>query len=258
MIRAFRALGKAIKDVFEELLLLIMCNLIWALISLPLLLAAYITLADLQNIWLAVLLSLLAVLPMAPATAGLYVVAHRTSEGRVSKIGDFFGGMRRYALPAWRTLGIWMIGFIIILVDLQFYAGVTNFVGSLILGLWFWLLVIWLGLLIYIFPLILLQEQPSLRIIARNAFLMTLGRPIFTLITLVLMGALVLICVIFPLLTVLIPLILVALLAQWSMRATQELIKEAEERQAAAQAKAEAEAARATEEKGRRGQVRPK
>lgn len=256
MVRAFRAFWRAVKDIFDEFLLMAICNVLWSLISLPLLVVSNILLLT-TGVWPAIAVGLLAVLPLAPATAGFYVIAQRTTEGRVSKVGDFFAGMRRYALPAWRTLGVWAIGLVIILVDLSFYMGVDNFIGSLILGLWFYLLVVWLGLLIYIFPLMLLQERPDLRTIARNALLMTVGRPIFTLTTLVLMGLVVATALLIPLLTPLFFLFIVALLVQWSMRATQTLIKEAEDRRAAEQAAAEATAPPPAE-KGRRGQVRPK
>ncbi|MCG8350940.1 MAG: hypothetical protein MI924_24475 [Chloroflexales bacterium] len=252
MNRAFRALWQALKDVFDDFLLLVTCNLIWFVISMPLLIATYFALLEF-GIWPALLVELLAVAPLAPATVGLYVIAHRVSEGRVSKVRDFFAGMRRYAIPAWRTMGAWTVGLVLIQMNLAFYTNMGNFFGAVLYGLWFYLLFVWFGILIYLSPLILLQTSPDLKTIARNSFMMALGRPIFTLITLVLMAIVIVLTSFVP---ILLSLGVVALLVQWSMRATLELIKESEERRAAAEA-AKA-AANPLEEKGRRGQVRPK
>jgi hypothetical protein len=255
MARAFRALWQALKDLFDDFLLLITCNLIWSIISLPLLIATYFMLLEF-GIWPALLVELLAVVPLAPATIGLYVIAHRVSEGRVSKVRDFFAGMRRYAVPAWRTMGAWAVGLVLIQINLSFYTNMGNFLGAVLYGLFLYLFFVWFGLLIYIAPLMLLQTSPDLKTIARNSFMMALGRPVFTLITLVLMAIIVFLALSFV--PILLLLGVVALLVQWSMRATLELIKESEERRAAAEAAKAAANPALLEEKGRRGQVRPK
>jgi hypothetical protein len=191
------------------------------------------------------------VLPAGPATAAMAYVASRVSEGRATRVGEFFGAMRTYARQSWVLLGIWMLGFLIILIDIGFYLGVGNLLGSLILGLWIYLLVVWLALLIYIFPLMALQEQFSLRLIARSAGLMVVGRPIFTVVNLALM-----LLVIFGSLMVVLPIfmITVAFLNVWSVRAARDLIEDARRRRG----EAEAQEAPPVEEKGRKGQVRPK
>jgi uncharacterized membrane protein YesL len=250
MINPFRPLGAAMRDLFDEVLLLGGCNLLWCLICLPLLWAAYLALS-LGAPVAAACLAMLAVLPAGPATAALTYVAQRVSEGRATKLGEFFGALRRYARASWALLAIWMGGLLIILFDIGFYAGVGNFVGALVLGLWAYLLLMWLALLIYIFPLLIMQEQFSLRQIARNALLMVLGRPIFTLLNLALM------LVLLGLATYLVvPVVLigVALLNIWSLRATRTLIEDAQRRREAAAGLPTAPA----EERGRRGQVRPK
>lgn len=255
MVRALHAFWAALKDVFEEFVFMALCNIIWALMSLPLLILTYIFfITPTINIIVPLLTFLLAVLPMAPATGALFHVAQRTADGRVSKMGDFFAGMREHAVASWRIMGIWMFGVMIGFVNLYFYNELTGLVGAVVLGLWFYLLVVWLSLLIYAFPLLLLQTTPSLRLLARNAFLMTLGRPVFTTTTLVLMIVILIASILMPFFLLLIT---GALLAQWSTRATLALI-EIERQRRAAQAEADTTNALPNEEKGRRGQVRPK
>jgi uncharacterized membrane protein YesL len=228
-VRAFRAFWSACKDLFDELMLLAICNFLWALISGPLLVLSYASLSG-GFVVIGCAFALLAVLPLGPATAGLASVAHRIAEGRASSWRDFFAGMRRYARPSWIVMGVWMIVLIIIVVDLIFYSNVPNTFGFTMMVFWFNMMLLWFGALIYLFPLLILQEQQNLRLLARNAFLMTMGRPVFTLITVVLMAIFTVISLILPVL----PLFLTfAFFAQWSMRATLELVKDAEERRAA-------------------------
>lgn len=249
MVNPLAVFWAAIKDVFEEFLLLIICNLIWAFMSLPLLGLA-LTMVEPLGVVAAIITALIGSVPAGVASVGLAFVAHRVSEGRAIKLGHFFEGMRAYWRPGALLGLIWIFGLAVILVDLNFYGTMGNLLGSLMLGLWFYALVIWLGALIYAFPLLLLQDQPRLRIMARNALLMTLGRPIFTLATLVLMSVIVALSLI-----LVAPLFLItfSLLALWGMRGTQALI-------AADLARREAreQTAEPPPEKGRKGQVRPK
>jgi uncharacterized membrane protein YesL len=241
-----------VRDSFDEFLLLAACNFIWAVCSMPLLGLALFAQQSGSGV-IAALVAMTAVIPLGPASVGLAALAQRVSEGRTISFGVFFGAMRQHARPAWLVMGLWMLGMVIILVDIAFYAQVDNLFGAVLYGLWIYLLVIWVALLIYLFPLIILQEQPNLRLLARNALVMTLGRPLFTLTTLVLMSIIVVLSYV-----VVVPLFIVtfSLLAVWGMRATTALIEDDKARRASADP--QAAPADRVEEKGRRGQVRPK
>jgi uncharacterized membrane protein YesL len=250
MINPFRPLWASLRDVFDEFMLLMGCNLIWCLLSLPLFWVSYVFFQTGANIPGAVA-AMAGVLPAGPATAAMAYVANRVSEGRATKVAEYFGAMRSYARQGWIILGIWMVGLLVIVFDIGFYSGMGNMFGALILGLWLYLLVTWLALLIYLFPLMAMQEEFDLRAIARSSALMVVGRPIYTVITLALMlfilglGSLALL----PTL-----LITVGFLNVWSVRATRALIDDARRRRE----EAEAKTTPAPEEKGRKGQVRPK
>jgi uncharacterized membrane protein YesL len=249
MVNPLAVFWAAIKDLFEEFLLLIICNLIWAFMSLPLLGLA-LTMIEPLGLVPAIITSLIGGVPAGVASVGLAFVAHRVSDGRAIKLGHFFEGMRTYWRPGALLGVLWLFGLAVILVDLGFYGSMGNLLGSLMVGLWFYALLIWLGALIYAFPLLLLQDKPNLRIMARNALLMTLGRPLFTLATLILMSFIaglssVLVAPIF--------LLTFSLFTLWGMRATQALIAADLARREALDQTAEAPA-----EKGRKGQVRPK
>lgn len=243
MERVFRTLATTVKDAVDEFWILVICNLLWAFFSLPLLGLALLALVA-NNPWLAALIGGLSVVLIGPATAGLYTVAQRVVDGRTSKIGHFFTGMRRYALTSWRVLGIWTVGLFIILFDLNFYGNLDTRFGIAMIVFWIYLLVIWCAFLIYLFPLLLLQAKPGLRILARNTFIMVLGHPGFTFVTFLLMALVVALSIIpiFPLFFT------AAFLAVWSLRAAHELIRDSEERRTAI---------RHVDEPRRRGQIHP-
>lgn len=250
--RVFRAMWAAFRDVYDEMMLLIICNLLWVLIAGPLLALALALVG--ASFWLgAIIVALLGSVPLGLASAGMASVAFRITEGLASSWRDFFAGMRRHARMGVLVALIWMAVLIVIVVDIAFYSGLSNTIGAVMTIFWLYLLVIWFAVLIYLFPLLILQDRPSLRTLGRNVLVLTLGRPVFTLVTLVLMIAIVTVTLIVPLL----PLIITfALLAQWGFRATMLLIKEMEDRRAAL---AEAEAnVESVKDKGRKGQIRLK
>lgn len=250
----FRVFWLAIKDLLDELFVLMAINALWLVLSLPL--AVIGLLSVLQGaIPFGIVMILLSVLPGGPATRGLYSVAERIIDGRTASIRDFFAGMRSDWLLSWKVYGLWTFGLILIIVNMGFYFQWGNTIGLFLGVLFLYLLAIWLGMLIYIGPLLLLQTDKRIRLIARNALLMTMGRPVFTLVTLVLM----LLLLGLSLLVRIAPFLLTfALLALWGFRATLKLIKDAEERRAAQEAKAaEAVDPRANTEQGRGGQIRP-
>jgi uncharacterized membrane protein YesL len=250
MLNPFRAFGTSLRDLFDDFLLLILCNLLWVALSLPIWAIAFLILSAGQP-FVAAVVALLGVLPAGPATAGLYYVANRITDGRAAKIGEFFSAMRNHARVGIILTGASITGLVVILLNLGFYLSVNNIFGGLMLGLWLYLLIFWLGLMLYAFPLAFLQEQPDLRLLLRNAFLMTVGRPIFTVITLLLMGIILGLSIFLVMPAFLVA---VAYLSVWATRATRYLIDDARRRRELAE---EAGAA-GVEEKGRRGQVRPK
>ena len=250
----FRTFWRSIKDVFEDLFVLGIINVLWTLINAPLAFILFLSISIGDSI-LPYVVMLLVVLTLGPSSAGLYAVAERVTDGRTSSWRDFIAGMRAHPALSWKVYGLWMVGLILILANLRFYNQMTNTIAAGLSLLFLYLGGIWFGLLMYIGPLMQLQTDKRVRMIARNAALMTFGRPLFTLITLVLMALIVIASIWLPILLLLVTF---SFLAIWSFRATLTLITEAEERRAAAAEKAAAAEARANTDKGRGGQIRPR
>jgi uncharacterized membrane protein YesL len=252
----FRVLWLSLKDVFDELFTLMAVNLIWVVMSAPLIIVAVFLLGAGSTV-LGIIVALLAVLPLAPANAGLYTIAQRVSEGRVIAWRLFFEGFREYLRLSWQVYGLWAIGLFLIIGNFSFYGGIASGLGTFVRILLLYLLVVWFGLLIYIGPLMVLQTDKRLRVIARNAFVMVFGRPIFTLVTLLLMA---LLGVVLGTFVPLLPLLLTfSFLAIWGFRATSALVADAEARRAAQEERTAAAASNSLNtDKGRGGQVRPR
>lgn len=252
MINPFGPFGTALRDLFDDFLLLILCNLTWAVLSVPLWGLA-IGVAGAGEPILASIIAMVGVLPGGPATGALYAIAFQITDGRAAKFGDYLAALRQHFRTGLLLSAISVAGFVTILLNLGFYLSVSNLFGGVMLGLWLYLLIFWCGLSLYAFPLAFLQERPDLRTIARNAVLMTIGRPVFTALTLLLMAVIIVISFI---IVAPIALFTTALLAVWATRATRKLIDDARRRREEAELKAASVVP--ADEKGRRGQVRPK
>ncbi|MEP7188526.1 MAG: hypothetical protein ABI901_04945 [Roseiflexaceae bacterium] len=115
----FRTLWKSLKDLFEDLFILALVNILWILINAPLAIAGFFALNNSIALYIVMLLS---VLTLGPTNAGLYAIAERVTDGRTSSWRDFFAGMRANPVLSWKVYGLWMLGLVIILVNLQFYS----------------------------------------------------------------------------------------------------------------------------------------
>lgn len=245
----FRTFWKSGRELLEELLTIMSSNMLWLLVNLPLGLALLITWSVGAIIPLIAVL-MLGTLSFGPSNAGLCVIAERITEGRTSNWRHFVGGMREYAVLSWKVYGWWLLGLVVIIFNLQFYNLNGSQIGAFVSIVFLYFLLVWCGLLIYIGPLMVLQTDKRVRVIARNAALMTFGRPLFTL------GTLILMAIVLGLSIYVVFLAIVgafAFMALWSFRATLTLIAEAEARQQAADASPTGDAP-----KGRGGQVRPR
>ena len=162
----FRTFWRSVKDLFEDLFILGIVNILWVLINAPLGLALLLVANSTGLIFIVLLLG---VLTIGPANAGLYAIAERVADGRTSSWRDFFAGLRANAVLSWKVYGLWMLGLLVILFNLQFYNLNGSLFGSIVSILFLYLGLVWFGTLIYIGPLMQIQTDKRIRTIARNA-----------------------------------------------------------------------------------------
>ncbi len=115
------------------------------------------------------------------ALAGLYTYLHKLAqEGAFPTFDDFWQGFRALAGPAWRWALLNAAAAVILAANLLFYRSIDTTAASVLF--WFWAVVgaNWLALQGYVFPLLLLQEQPRIRTALRNALVIYLRHPLRT------------------------------------------------------------------------------
>ena len=258
---AFRIAWRASRDLFDELFTAIAVNLLWVVINLPLLGVAFslgLTAMiewDVQPLFLAALVLMLAVIPLGPSSTGLTLVAQRIFEGRSVSWRLFADGFRAPRNRSWQVYAGWMAVFIILLVNIAFYTQIPPPYNAFLTMFFLYVVILWVAVLIHLGPLVVLQEDRSVVKLFRNALILMLGRPVATLITMLLMTIIVLLSIAINL----IPLLLLTpvWLAVWGFRATAQAIEEIEERRRALQNPTD-DGPPAAGGRGRRGQIRPR
>ncbi|MCX7681354.1 MAG: DUF624 domain-containing protein [Anaerolineae bacterium] len=172
MVEFLRVLWGAVKDFWEELLLLVLMNLLTVLFAFP-------------------------VVTFPPALAGLWNVGNLVAKGKGIHWSDYFDGFRHYF---WKSLKLALLNVLVLVIvytNIRFYTPeVAPFKISREVSAWisvFFTLtgLIWLMIQMYPMALLLEQEDERVRIALRNAAFLTGLKPGFTLllfVTLVLIG----------------------------------------------------------------------
>jgi uncharacterized membrane protein YesL len=182
VIRAFRAIASGVDQSTRYFGPLAVANLIATILSIPLILLAALA-GSFTGSWPILLLTatlLIAILP-SPATAGLQNLAHGFAHS-VPLIGvsDIRAGYRAYGVLAFKVWLLSIAGTIVILGNMAFYLTLSGTVAAVLRVLWLYIVVIWLGAQLYVYPLLVEQRDKRVVLIFRNAILMSCMRPIFT------------------------------------------------------------------------------
>jgi uncharacterized membrane protein YesL len=151
---AWHLLGETlIHDIRFTGIYLVGFNLLWVLCSVP-------------------------IITLPPATAALYVVTQQLAKRQRVSHNDFFRAMLKYAVVSWRW-GLLNIAAVLVLwTNFWFFSRLdAAFLNALVLGLG----LAWLLIQMYCFPILLEQQQPSVRQALRNALVLCLRHPGFTL-----------------------------------------------------------------------------
>ncbi|MCL4860549.1 MAG: hypothetical protein KJZ93_14130 [Caldilineaceae bacterium] len=201
--KAFAIMGRVLKAAYDDLFLCVFLSAIWWAFPIILvllfgalgeyaggLLETLPTPAGLTGLGVALLL-LLIVQPLV--TLGVQHVANRIANYRRADSGFFWEGTRQnrrhgFLLFAFSLLIPAAIGF-----NVWFYfnsEGMLKVIGVV----WLWLFLFALMAGQYLFPLLWQQDQPSVRMALRNAALLALQNPLYSLFMLIFQLALIIIC----------------------------------------------------------------
>jgi len=181
----FRAIGSAVAQIYGHVAASLAGNIIAFVLCVPLLVligAAAHGLRSFSLIPLSVTL-LIGVLPN-PCTGGIHLVCNEIIHGDIIEPRDQWSGLKTYGRM---TIVPWLLSVLVsagILANMAFYARTFGSHGSRIQGIalplfgfWLVLLLLWISIHLYVFPLFLEQEVKKATLVYRNAFLMVVGRP---------------------------------------------------------------------------------
>jgi uncharacterized membrane protein YesL len=178
----FSALKKAGLDIWDEIFLLGLFNILWVLGTMPGLWLIGLGLGG--ELFLFIPLGILLLLPWPFVTFSLFYIVRDVGEGKSIHFSDFFN----YGRQTWRAAYLWggvnIAVIFIVWVNLQFYAAVGAqwaIFMQLLMGA---LTIVWLVLQLVALPLYPRLQQPSLKLALRNAMIIT-GRHIIAILVLV-------------------------------------------------------------------------
>lgn len=155
---------------YYDLISLILVNIIWFLLTLPIVTAI-------------------------PAIGGLYYATNRLAHQSTADWRTFLEGFRTHFWLSWRWGLLNLAAFGIIGSSLWFYSQVDTvwaaWVHTLMIGVFLW----WTLIQILTYPFLLEQSDRRLRVAIHNSLVMLLRRPVFTVLTGISIGVLMLLSI---------------------------------------------------------------
>jgi uncharacterized membrane protein YesL len=160
--KAFTVMGRTIKAVYDELFLCVYLSVLW---------------------WIGTVL----IITAAPATLGLHRVANRMANYQRVESSFFFEAARSNFFKGW-LLYLIRVGIpVLIGVNVWFYVNMEGWMW--LVGVFFvWLLLATVMVGLYLFPLFWQQDEQNLVMVLRNAAILTLQHPIYTILLLLFIG----------------------------------------------------------------------
>jgi uncharacterized membrane protein YesL len=191
----------SLRDIYEELFTLVAANLLALLLCIP-------------------------VVTAPPALAALHNLGfHLATEKRI-EIGQFWEGFRAFFVDSWKLAGLNLLVFAILGVDIWFYLGRMRGAWQVLGYVGIWMFLIWAVAQLYTFPLLVRQAERNFGRMLKNAVLLTLAHPIFSLTVAVLLILLLALSVVIPIFFILIGLAFVAVLSAHTLRRGIERVEE--------------------------------
>lgn len=171
-----RVVGSSLRDLWEELFLVLGLSLLW---------------------WLAVI----TVVGVAPATTAVAAIGYRLARGE--RVGLDFAkeAFREHFWLSWRVGLVSLVVAGLIAFNVVFYAQAAGWPRLLVI-FFLYLGVAWAAVNLYAFPLIPAMEIPSMRLVLRNAAVIAFANPVFSLLLILIIGVLTVIALILPVLAV--------------------------------------------------------
>jgi hypothetical protein len=178
--QAFSILGRSLWELWDNIFVLVVANLVWSLALVP-------AMAALSFIggWIGIVVTILDLLFLSgPVTLGLYELTLNANRRERLELYVFFQSVRT---NYWRGFQVGLLNVIFVVlafVNLTFYSSLaaSNSPLGLAVILWGYVVFIWFTMQFYMWPLGLRMEKFSLLGLLRNSFLATFKYPVLSLV----------------------------------------------------------------------------
>jgi uncharacterized membrane protein YesL len=172
---------KAFVQVYRRIWVLILANFIALLLSIPFgaLLALLPVFPHRRSLSLVLLGMLVTLLP-SPAAAGLQSVMREIATGGHIFVSDLWDGLKAHVWLALRSWIAGVIGTLVILANVEYYPRIQLIIAPVMEIVWLYVLVLWLGMLLYVYPLIVVQDDRRVFTVYRNAFVLAARNRLYT------------------------------------------------------------------------------
>jgi len=157
--KAFVVMGRILKAAYEDLFLCVFMSIAW---------------------WIG----LLPLVTIAPVTMATNCVANRIANYKRVDNSFFWEALRQHIGKGWLLMLIYLGIPAAIVFNIWFYANSQGYLR--IIGVaWLWLLLLSFMISQYVFPLFWQQDDPSIKLALRNAAILALRHPLYSLLMLI-------------------------------------------------------------------------
>ena len=175
MVNPFAILWKSALDVYGELFPMVGMNLLWLVISVPVVVVVTLVFVALRlpsevAFPLAIIFALLA---PSPASVGQHAYANNLVKEERVEFDVVWAGLRAYWRRSLALLAICIFMVALLAVNLSFYLTSSVPILHFIAILWLYAIVLWAMMMMYLNALLVEQEDKSIRLILRNSLLLT-------------------------------------------------------------------------------------
>jgi len=161
--KAFLIIGRTIKAAYEELFLCVFMSIAW---------------------WIGTLTVVLA----APVTVAMHRVCNRAANYQRVNHDFYWEAIRQNFGRGWLVYLLHLLLPALIAFQIWFYFNGTDTWMNVVGVAWVWILMLILLMMQYMMPLFWQQDDPSMKLILRNSFLLALRNPLYTFIILLFQG----------------------------------------------------------------------
>ncbi len=149
---SIQVIWEGLQDAFDSMAELVIVNVLWLLLTIPIL--------------------------TAPASlAGAYYMTNLLAHRKPVSWRTFFEGFRQFFWLSWRWALANLLAALLVYSNFVFYG---RFEGSWVVfmqGIALGIGILWLGLQMYVFPLLIEQEDRRLRVALKNSLVLLIGSP---------------------------------------------------------------------------------